>query len=414
MQFIAQAMLFVFLAAWVTWLFPFDDLLDRSGTPLGADYSMFYVAGGMVLDDSADRLYDQAEHQRRLQALFPGIDESFCLPYRYPPFVALLMAPLSALPYAVSYGCFLALSCAAWWTAIGLLATRLRILRGPWRRPILWAAAGWPLAWETLIGGQASMLLLLILCVTFVLLRIRRYVWAGAVLALAAYKPNALLFVGFALIVRYPRMLRGAVPVALCLGLLSLVPAGWTGLSDFVGLSSQLTLQPWDVETPFWKVHGLATWFAVLPGEHERVCLLLWGAFVAGLVALVWRRSRARESVTAPMAMAVLVSVNALCNAYTPIYDLSLLLAGSLFTAESLARRYGQDVAGRFGWAQLLIATIYFGPHLSQFLARSTGLQPFALALLVITIWQIRHFERLANVSANRLVNLRPARSLGS
>ena len=64
---------------WIVWFFPYDDLLDLSGTPLGADYAMFYVAGQLVTDGSADQLYDQAEHQRRLQALFPGIDERVCL-----------------------------------------------------------------------------------------------------------------------------------------------------------------------------------------------------------------------------------------------------------------------------------------------------------------------------------------------
>ena len=105
-HFIASAMLIILPVGWIVWFYPYDDLLDRSGTPLGADYSMFYVAGQIVADGEAARLYDQSEHQRRLHTLFPGIDPEFCLPYRYPPFVALLAAPLSQLPYAASFATF--------------------------------------------------------------------------------------------------------------------------------------------------------------------------------------------------------------------------------------------------------------------------------------------------------------------
>ena len=73
----------------------YDDLLDRSGTPLGADFSMFYVAGQMTAAGETAQLYDQAAHQARLHDLFPGIDPQFALPYRYPPIVALLMVPLA-------------------------------------------------------------------------------------------------------------------------------------------------------------------------------------------------------------------------------------------------------------------------------------------------------------------------------
>ena len=97
-RFLACAMGLVFLMGWGAWFWPLDDLLDRQGTPLGADFSMFYVAGQVVADGATDQLYHQAEHQRRLHELFPGLSPQFCLPFRYPPMVALLMSPLARLP----------------------------------------------------------------------------------------------------------------------------------------------------------------------------------------------------------------------------------------------------------------------------------------------------------------------------
>lgn len=395
MQFLSQATLVLFLFVWASWLYPFDDLLDRRGTPLGADYSMFYVSGRVVLEGAGARLYDQAEHQHRLQALFPAIDPSFCLPFRYPPFVAVLMVPLAALPYAASYGCFLALSCAAGSVSIWLLTRRLGILRGPWRRPALWAAAGMPLVWETLLGGQASLFALLILTAVVALVSDKRFALAGAALALAAYKPNVLAFVGLGLLLRYPRLLRGTIPVALILGLVGLIPAQWGGWRDYFTLSSQLALQSWDVETPFWKVHGLAAWLDLLPGLNARLCSLLLGATLTGGVAWSWRKTKVSETVVAPLAIATLISVNALFNPYTPIYDLVLLLVGSLLMAEYLALRFGQDINGRLWQAQLLLATVWFGPHLSQFVSRTTVAQPFSLALLAILAWQLRQLDLL-------------------
>ena len=245
-----RATLLVFLIGWVSWTYPWDDFLDRSGTPLGADYAMFYVAGQVVLDGDADHLYDQAEHQRRLHELFPGVDPAFCLPFRYPPFVALLMAPLAALPYPASFCAFLAISLIAWGAALAILARHLQSLRGAWRRPVLWAILGWPVAWETLLGGQAALIGLAILCAGVALLRRERFFLAGVVLALAAYKPNLLALVIIGCVVRYPRLLRGLVPTLGLLGLLACVPGGWDVCRGYLAFGSQMAVSSWDVETP--------------------------------------------------------------------------------------------------------------------------------------------------------------------
>jgi hypothetical protein len=394
MTFLGRAMLVVFLVGWVAWFAPFDNLLDLRGTPWGADYSMFYVAGRVVLEGAGERLYDQAEHQQRLHALFPGIEPSFCLPYRYPPFVAVLMAPLAALPYPLSFAGFLLLSGCAWAGSLRLLVGQLEILRSSWRQPILWALVGCPLAWETFIGGQASMFAILIVCGGFALVRARRWALAGAVLALAAYKPNVLAFVALGITIRHPRVLRGAIPVAGLVGLLSLVPGGWQGWSDYLALGSQLAVQPWDVATPYWKVHGVTSWLTLLAGENARMCSLAIGAALTVLFVSFWRRYESEDVAATSLAWAALISLNALFNPYTPIYDLSLLMVSGVLTAEGCARRYGLNVAGRTGFAHALLAILYFGPHLSQAISQASGLQVFPLVLLGISYWQLRNFFR--------------------
>ncbi|MBC8350854.1 MAG: DUF2029 domain-containing protein [Planctomycetes bacterium] len=387
-RFVALSILVLFVMGWVSWFYPYDDLLDQSGTPLGADFSMFYVAGQVVLDGAGDQLYDQAEHQRRLQQLFPAIDPSFALPFRYPPWVATLMAPMAALPYSLAYVLFLSLSCTAWWGATRQLIAVSPKLGETWRRSLGWALLGWPVALETLIGGQASMFALLIAVSVYCLLRHRQFAFAGAVLALAAYKPNVLALLGLGCLIRYPRMLKGVLPGAIGIGLLCLVPDGWVGLTRYVELTTNLATQSWDVATPLWKVHGLAPWFNLIVGEDGRlVCGLL------GLAATLYMAIRARL-VTAsgpvePLWFAALISINALCNAYTPIYDLVLLMVGAALTAEYLAQKHGPNVGRTLMAAQVLLAIVYFGPHLSQVIAKTTGAQPFGLILSALAVWQV-------------------------
>lgn len=396
LQWIARGTTVAFLVAWGVWFFPFDDSLDRRGTPLGADYAMFYAAGRSVLDGAADRLYDQAAHQQRLAEIFPKIDRSFSLPYRYPPCVALLAAPLAALPYPLSFGLFFLSSSAAWCAAVWLAVRDLPALCGPWRRAVLWGLAGWPVAWETLFGGQASTFAALFFSSALALIRRRRFAAAGVALAMAAYKPNVLAVAGLGLLLRYPRLLRGLLPAAAGLVLLSLVPGGWAALRDYGELACRLAAQPWDVETPHWKVHGLAVWLAALPGGWGRISSLAAGIAAAAAVAWQWRRSRVQPLAFA-WASSLLISINALCNPYTPIYDLLLLSFGALLVAEALAAEHGADISGRRGTAELLLAAVYFGPHLSQGVAQAAGFQPFPAVLLGISLWQARQLVRLGS-----------------
>jgi len=392
-KFVAAVLLSVFLGSWCAWFYPYDDLLDRSGTPWGADFTMFYVAGQVVLDGAGERLYDQAEHQRRLQQIFPTLDPQFCLPYRYPPAVAKLLAPLAAWPYAVSYVVFLALSCAAYWMATRLLVPSVGVLRsapeiGDARR-WLWAAAAWPVALETLIGGQASMLALLVAAATYVLLSKQRQALSGAVLALALYKPNVLALVALGCLLRYPRMLLGFVPVAAGLVWLSAAPAGWLGLRSYYEVSSQLALQTWDVATPHWKVHGLAPYFTLLAPNSGRLMCCLFGA--AAVVLVTFPLPRVEEERWQPLWFATLISINALFNVYMPIYDLVLLFVGAVLTWD-YCRSSQLPFSPRA--MQLTLVLFYLGPHLSQGMAKLTGVQWFPWLLVALAAWQVRMLRR--------------------
>jgi len=419
-RFIACGMLIVFLGGWGAWFAPFDDLLDGSGTPLGADFSMFYVAGRMVYEGRGEQLYDPAQQQAMLRSLFPKLDPQFALPYRYPPFVAVVLATLACLPYAAAFAVFFGLSWAFWMGALWILTSNGPDASGLARGTVLLIACGWPVALETLIGGQASMFALLVLALTITLLQRNRDGWAGAVMALAAYKPNVLLLVGIGLVLARPRMLRGMVPVALLLGALSFLPAGGRGLVEYAELSSRLATARWDLETPHWKVHGIVPWLNAISGGHGRTM-----GFVLGVVATVAIACRLRIIERAstpppcalPLAAAFLITLNALLNPYTPIYDLVLLAAGFLISIRlhgraldnlrsptTLPATSSNSFALSAGFSRLsrasvlpygALAAFYFGPHISQAVAQVTGWQWSAILLVALAGWQARRFAAL-------------------
>jgi hypothetical protein len=325
-------------------------------------------------------------HQERLHHLFPGIDPQFALPYRYPPIVALLMAPLASLPYRRIHVHGLASA----WAGLRLLIRETVQLSRVDRRLCYLALFACPVVLETWIGGQASLFAFLIVCAGIVLMQRERYAWAGAVWALAAYKPNVLLLVVIGCILFRPRVLWGLVPVGAIMFAATWWTVGWEGIVAYVELTLQLAGRPWDVETPFWKVHGIAQWLTLLIGGQARLVSLMLG-FLA-TIAIVWRWRRTDNSSASLLPYALLITVNALANPYTPIYDLTLLFAGLVLMAPTLA------TTGRYPFArhcvawQAAIAAIYFGPHLSQLIAKSCGLQFFPLLLLGYAVFQARLF----------------------
>ena len=181
-------------------------------------------------------------------------------------------------------------------------------------------------------------------------------------------------------------------------------------LQTYVELSQQLALQPWGLETPFWKVHGLGSWLAMIMPAYERKVLMGIGFFTTILIVWHWRRRTTQW--TDPFAISLLVMVNALCNPYEPIYDLVLCVVPALSLVGGIAKQFGQDVKR---WVTLVLSIGYIGPHLSQGASLWLGYQFFPLSLLVITgLAARRFFMPPRELESNRLATTsRPSQPVG-
>ncbi len=386
-RFAGQCTLLIACIGWVGWFFPFDDLLDRSGTPLGGDFIMLKVAGEVVADGAVESLYDDQQNQLRSSEMIAGLDPQESWPYRYPPTVAACMAPLAGLPFAMSFAIFFSMQCALLVISLTALYQQSSLLRrySGW----LWAIAGAPIVVEVLVGGQSSLLALACLLVAVRLLL--RYqtgydALAGGVLALALYKPNVLGLLIVGLLVYRPRILLGFLPVAICGVLIAVQTCGYRCLLEYVQLGSQLASSQWSLETPFWKVHGLAPFFQYALPLHGKLLCAVVG--LACSLALAWGLRRRKLSLAGGVSL--LLVCNSLFNPYVPIYDLVLLIVALVLACEAPEFAHGWLCPTwlRTEWLlQGLAAGLFVGPHLSQLVAPSLGWQPFPLGLLALLLW---------------------------
>jgi alpha-1,2-mannosyltransferase len=152
-----------------------------------------YRMGGSVLLDGGE-LY---------KAELPGSG----LPFTYPPFAAVMMVPLAAVPWRIAV---------AVWTCVSVLCLaliwRVSLGRKPWMliAPITAASLALEPVWQTLQFGQINLLLTAMILYDLVAAPQRR--WRGALVGVAAgLKLTPLLFVVFLVVTRQWRALRNAI-----------------------------------------------------------------------------------------------------------------------------------------------------------------------------------------------------------
>ncbi|HHL38972.1 MAG TPA: DUF2029 domain-containing protein [Deltaproteobacteria bacterium] len=185
--------LFIFLAALAVVYGGYGLGRAVAGPKQGLDYAQYYMAGRMVVEGDGGALYESGpDYQRRaerygVEGVVAEGERLDVMTNAYPPFVALLSAPLALVPYDVSRFVFLAASVAASaLAALLLFAGRDRKTGGELRAAALAATfIFFPLHYS-LYMGQMNSLLLVLLVAALQLGRRGRQVAAGLLLGAAA------------------------------------------------------------------------------------------------------------------------------------------------------------------------------------------------------------------------------------
>jgi hypothetical protein len=356
-----------------------------------ADFTAFYMGGRMVVEGQGRRLYDldtQGEWQARLWPERGGREA--LLAFVYPPYDALLYAPLALLPRWSAF--YL-------WTLINLgllalLVCQVRRWTAAWpmpaRAPALATVLAFPPLFISFQLGQLYLLALVCLLGFYQALRKDHWWAAAAWLVLGTVKPQLVLVPAATLLAgRHWRPLAAAGGMFAGAALVTtavLGPGCWRGFADMVAHCSRQFGTYGIDPLAMYNLKGMFT--AVLGGERAGLINGLTAAATAGsvLTALwLWRGPWPGDTSTFARRAALTLLLGLIANPHLNPGDAlayvapALLLGGTL--APGPARRVLAMVGAAAPW--LFLLDIY-GP-----ITWSGGVRPFFLLILLWAGWVV-------------------------
>jgi Glycosyltransferase family 87 len=311
-------------------------IVDRAPLNEKTDFSVTYIGSRMVYLGLGSKLYDLPEQEKLKNQLLPDAEP---LIFEHPPFEALLLSPLGALPYKTAYLIWGLVNIAIWLFQPFLLRPYLRAPQDDLGYLLLWLLF-LPLG-AALFEGQSSLIVLLLYSITYIQLRRGHDLRAGAVFGLALFKFQfAIPFALILLLRRKWRFIKGFIGSASVLGVLSLVAVGWRGILTYVNLLAGIAAHP--ENATYGSVIGMATvggFVNPVLGKtlgHAAASLMVAGVSIFLLLWTAWRWKKAgpvvdQRTFDLMFAAAVLVSLATSLHMFT--YDLSPLLLPMLLVA---------------------------------------------------------------------------------
>lgn len=375
------------------------------GRPLGGDFAQFYAAGKILNQFDASRLYDLDLEVKLQHQAVPATAADQMLVFASAPFLAQILRPFAALPYAWAYVAWLLFSMALYSFGVVLLIRSTALSAQQRITGFLLGISCMPFLLETWIGGQISVIGFFAITL-FVFLRARnRKFWAGMALSLALLKPTLVAIPILMLLCgRRWRMLGGAVAGAAALALVSIQTVGirgcisWLETLQFYG---KLTTGPASALRRN-KYVDAGSFFHLLLGNASTIAQVLGIlAAVAGIAVLgaAWWRSAAWSLASRDLLWAATFAGALVTNVYTPIYD-TVLLAPAVALASGVMLHWAGRERNTFaGWLVLL----YMVPWLTQSFAEFLRFQPFTLVLAGFAWWTLGIAQRQGNRGVDEL-----------
>jgi hypothetical protein len=206
------------------------------------DFLNVYVGTRAVVTGQASGLYDLATQRASTDAALAPYVRPLLLPYTYPGYVAVLLAPLGLLSYGTAFVVWDLLNLAIVVWVVGRLVTSTTPV-GAERLALAFVAAGFMPVLLGLLQGQFQLVPLLGMVEAVLMLRAGRERAAGAWLLLGLMKPHLVVLPLLALLIwRRWRVLGVFVlGTALITGLSMLVLGNW--LSGYLALLVDFTQQ---------------------------------------------------------------------------------------------------------------------------------------------------------------------------
>ena len=293
------------------------------------DFLNLYIGAQMAADGELSRLHDQDLQLEYEQRLFPETEELW--PFVRPHFYAVLLIPLSWLPFHTAFYAWVALQSAM------LVACWVWAARRFGEDALIFGSMYLPTA-IGIANGQDCIFLLAAAIAAYVLAEKERDLAAGAVVALTLAKFHLLLLLPLAMWAAGRRtILAGYLAMATALALLSVGLAGTGGVSAYVDMlldPSLAGLNP--APQKIVSIHSFQWNFL------GRMVLPVTIALSAGVAALCWVASK-RAPLWRWWTAGCLASLLAVPHAYA--YDAALFLLGVWLTLAYARTRFARVCA---------------------------------------------------------------------
>ena len=388
-------LLVICVLAAVIWIALSKGLVDRTGKPIGTDFSSFYAAGSLVLEGKAAAVYDMAAHYAQQKQLF-GANTPY-YGFLYPPVFLLVTAPLALLPYPVALALWQGGTLALYLFVIAMILRQARqessTIAEIWWLP----AAAFPAVFLNLGHGQNGFLTAALLGAALVVLP-RKPVAAGVLIGLLAYKPQFALVIPFALLAagQWRTILAASVTVAAIViaSYLLFGPESWWSFLASTKTSRELLLESGSV-----GFEKLQSAFAAVR---------MWGGSVTlsyaiqGLVSLaticgtawIWHSAQNDN-----LKAAALVTATALASPHILDYDLMLLgPAIAFFIAGTHNRLRDYDISALFA--------IWVTPLFARAGAMTLAIPIGFIAMLALYVLILRHVLHARSSAGTHKLNV--------
>jgi hypothetical protein len=320
--------------------------------PSARDYRAFYF-GGETARRAPSQLYDLDYQLKTQQDEFA--DRAKFLPFFHPPHELLLFAPLSKLPYTASLNAWRILS------VLFLVLSGVLIAKSIGAEIIdvtMLVAAVYAVPMCVLLG-QDSLLLLLLICGCFYLLRRNLDLAAGLVLALALFKPQVPVILALALLASgRAKFFAWFAAFGSALAAASIPIVGWSAVHKITAMAKIAEGGLGVSAMP--SIRGL---IALVAGDHRWVSIAVLIIALAGFVP-AWRKSRSLE-----FTVASSICVASAFPLYVYAYDLVVLAVPLALLARHFQRKDLPILAALT--SAPLSQIVYFG-HAAALLALPT------------------------------------------
>lgn len=352
------------------------------------DYMSFYSAGKLVINGRGGEIYDlDAVSEIQSDLLGISVQGDNVLPYLNPPFVAVILAPLTLLSMSAVSAVLFALNVVLV-VVCGVFLHKLIAPEKSRHAIFLWVAyLSAPTIFGVLLHLQFSMLALLA-WLGFVHFQLRgKDAWSGGALALSLFKPQ--LIVMPLLFLCYRRRFAALAPIAaisaVLLGL-SVVFAGPRTLIDYPLFLMAST--SWDGQGIY--IHSMFGWNALvadITGDPSPSSFLVGALVVPTLGLMLWQWWSFRETWRDHLLplMGLTLTAALLTNLHLYLHDMVLLSLALALAASHSLRTSG--TVGNWGVVTVAFWVLFLPIPGLQLRPGGLPLLTVAMAGLLLHFW---------------------------